>query len=43
MSIIIIILLLGIMDQDNTLVIADFKNEGEISEWTVVDDGVMGG
>ena len=43
MSIIIIILLLGIMDQDNTLVIADFKNEGGISEWTVVDDGVMGG
>jgi hypothetical protein len=43
MSIIIIILLLGIMDQENTLLIADFKNEGGISEWVVVDDGVMGG
>ena len=40
---IITILMLSIMGQDNSLLISDFKNEEDISNWNVVDDGVMGG
>ena len=43
MKVVVLLLFIFIMDQDNTLLIADFKNKGDISEWYVVDDGVMGG
>ena len=40
---IITILMLSIMGQDKSLDIFDFKSEEDISDWYVVDDGVMGG
>lgn len=43
MKVVILLLFICIMDQDNTLLITDFKNKGDISDWYVVDDGVMGG
>ncbi|MGB5436883.1 MAG: CIA30 family protein [Maribacter sp.] len=40
---ILVSLLLGNMSQEKSLLIFDFKEEQDISNWLVVDDGVMGG
>ncbi|MDX1362831.1 MAG: CIA30 family protein [Arenibacter latericius] len=36
-------LVLTIMSQENTMLIFDFKNTKDLSNWVVIDDGVMGG
>ena len=40
---IIVMLILSFMCQDSSMLIFDFKNESDIANWYVVNDGVMGG
>ncbi len=40
---ILIVLMISIMSQETSMLIFDFKNTKDLSNWVVVDDGVMGG
>lgn len=43
MKLIIILSIMSVMYQDKSSILFDFSNSKNISEWYVVDDGVMGG
>lgn len=40
---IIVMLMLGFMCQESSVLIFDIKNDNDLANWIVVDDGVMGG
>lgn len=43
MKLVILLLCINIMNQEKSSTLFDFTNEKKISQWNVVNDGVMGG